>query len=247
MASRPKYSCAVDAKSIESQNECSLTLSTPTALQVVARGGAGTGLIRPSTGENPSLTYPEGVVRNSAKSDAHAGRRTDKSVRSLEALHRATVRAFRGRSAGVPLTFFRCPMQIEFQPKRKSLLISLMSSVFLVTACGGGGEGESSSSDTATPAPAAATAPAPAPAPAPAGTAALTWTAPTGAVTGYRVYFGTTSRSYSQAFGSGNYVTTTSSTLSGLPSGYTYYFSVTAIDATGVESAYSNEASKLIP
>jgi fibronectin type 3 domain-containing protein len=55
------------------------------------------------------------------------------------------------------------------------------------------------------------------------------------------------SHNYSQALGSGTYVTTTTSTLSGLSSGHTYYFSVTAIDAAGMESAYSNEASKLIP
>ena len=114
-----------------------------------------------------------------------------------------------------------------------------MSSAFLVTACGGGGGGQST--DAAAPAPTSATAPAP------AGTAALTWTAPAGTVAGYRVYYGIASRSYSQAFGSGTYVTTTTSTLSGLPSGNTYYFAVTAVDAAGVESDYSAEASKLIP
>jgi fibronectin type 3 domain-containing protein len=88
-----------------------------------------------------------------------------------------------------------------------------------------------------------------APTPAPAGTAALTWAAPTGTVTvtGYRVYYGVASRSYSQALGSGAYVKTPSATVSGLLSGRTYYFAVTAVNAAGVESAYSNEASKLIP
>ncbi len=75
----------------------------------------------------------------------------------------------------------------------------------------------------------------------------MSWTAPTGAVNGYRVYYGTASRTYSQAPGTGIYAATTTLTVSGLPSGRTYYFAVTAIDAAGAESAYSNEASKLIP
>jgi hypothetical protein len=61
------------------------------------------------------------------------------------------------------------------------------------------------------------------------------------------VYYGPTSRNYNQALGSGTYVTSTTSTLKNLPSGQTYYFAVTAIDAAGQESAFSDEASKLIP
>ena len=61
------------------------------------------------------------------------------------------------------------------------------------------------------------------------------------------MYYGTASRSYSQALGSGNYVTTTTSTVSGLARGHTYYFAVTGFGSDGTESAYSNEASKLIP
>ena len=80
-----------------------------------------------------------------------------------------------------------------------------------------------------------------------AGTAKLTWTVPAGSVSGYRVYYGTASRTYSQAMGGGTYSSTSNITLSGLPSGHTYYFAVTAVDAAGVESAYSNEASKVIP
>ena len=33
-------------------------------------------------------------------------------------------------------------MQPDFQPHRKALLVSLMASAFLVTACGGGGGGQ---------------------------------------------------------------------------------------------------------
>jgi fibronectin type 3 domain-containing protein len=40
---------------------------------------------------------------------------------------------------------------------------------------------------------------------------------------------------------------TNSFTQVGLASGTTYYFTVTAIDPAGVESAQSNEASKLVP
>ena len=64
---------------------------------------------------------------------------------------------------------------------------------------------------------------------------------------GYRVYYGTASRTYSQALGNGIFVSTPTLVVQNLPTGHTYFFAVTAIDAAGVESAYSNEASKLIP
>jgi len=83
--------------------------------------------------------------------------------------------------------------------------------------------------------------------PATTGTAALSWTAPPGTVTGYRVYYGAASHSYVQARGTGLLVKTPSATVSGLATGHTYYFAVTAISASGTESAYSNEASKVIP
>ena len=66
-------------------------------------------------------------------------------------------------------------------------------------------------------------------------------------VTGYRVYYGTSSRSYSQALGSGAFVATGTYVVNGLESGRTYYFAVTAIDTAGGESGFSNEASKTIP
>jgi chitin-binding protein len=62
------------------------------------------------------------------------------------------------------------------------------------------------------------------------------------------VYYGTGSHSYSQAYGSG--VSTgqvTAYTVSGLTSGTLYYFSITAIDAAGDESTYSNEVSAIAP
>jgi fibronectin type 3 domain-containing protein len=61
------------------------------------------------------------------------------------------------------------------------------------------------------------------------------------------VYYGTASRVYQQARGSGVYVTASTLTLTDLPAGYSYYFAVTAIDASGMESDYSSEASKSIP
>jgi fibronectin type 3 domain-containing protein len=64
-------------------------------------------------------------------------------------------------------------------------------------------------------------------------------------VAGYRVYYGTVSRSYLQALGAGlSTGNNTSYVVTGLPRGYMYYFSVTAIDAAGNESAFSNEATK---
>ena len=70
----------------------------------------------------------------------------------------------------------------------------------------------------------------------------LTWSASTSNASGYRVYYGTTSGSYAQAMGSGSPAAGTTYTVTGLESGKTYYFAVTAVDSTGRESGYSNEA-----
>ena len=61
------------------------------------------------------------------------------------------------------------------------------------------------------------------------------------------MYYGTSSRSYSQALGSGAFVATSTYVAAGLQSGRTYYFAVTAIYAAGAESGFSNEVSKTIP
>lgn len=91
--------------------------------------------------------------------------------------------------------------------------------------------------------------PAPTPPPATVGTASLAWSAsPDARVTGYRVYWGTTPGSYQQARGVGLAAgTATSYVVSNLPAGRTYYFAVTAYDASGTESTYSSEAAKSIP
>jgi fibronectin type 3 domain-containing protein len=79
--------------------------------------------------------------------------------------------------------------------------------------------------------------------------ATLTWDAISDArVAGYRVYYGTGSRNYAQAKGAGvNAGGCTTYVVTGLDRGRTYYFAVTAYDASGNESDFSNEASKAIP
>lgn len=67
-------------------------------------------------------------------------------------------------------------------------------------------------------------------------------------VAGYRVYYGLASRDYAQAKGAGlNAGGCTTYVVNGLDRGRTYYFAVTAYDASGNESDFSNEASKPIP
>jgi hypothetical protein len=85
-------------------------------------------------------------------------------------------------------------------------------------------------------------------APAPAPAAALTWSVSTNAnVVAYKVYYGLASGSYFQSFGSGiSAGNGVMYTVYGLTTGQTYYFAVTAVDAAGVESQFSNEASKLM-
>ena len=81
-------------------------------------------------------------------------------------------------------------------------------------------------------------------------TASLSWDPPTTNtdgtpltdLSGYKVYYGTSSGNYSSAIDAGN---VTSYVVSGLSSN-TYYFAVTAYDTSGNESSYSNEASKTI-
>ncbi len=58
-------------------------------------------------------------------------------------------------------------------------------------------------------------------------------------VVGYRVYYGTASRTYSSPIPLG---LQTSYTVTGLAAG-TYYFAVTAFNSEGLESAFSNEVS----
>jgi fibronectin type 3 domain-containing protein len=85
----------------------------------------------------------------------------------------------------------------------------------------------------------------------PSGTATLDWTAPTknsdsSALTdlaGYKVYYGTASRSYSQSIDVGK---VTTYELTNLSNGFTYYFVVTAYNQAGVESEPSNEGNKAI-
>ena len=67
----------------------------------------------------------------------------------------------------------------------------------------------------------------------------LNWEAsPSGSVNGYRVYFGAESGIYTNTTDVGN---VTVLTIPGLEGGVTYYFVVSAYDATGLESDFSNE------
>ena len=78
-----------------------------------------------------------------------------------------------------------------------------------------------------------------------AGQANLAWDPPdiSTDVTGYMIHYGTASGTYSQGIDVGN---TTSYTVSNLMAGQTYYFAVTAYDAVGYQSIYSNEVSIMI-
>jgi hypothetical protein len=79
-----------------------------------------------------------------------------------------------------------------------------------------------------------------------AGSAILHWQAVSAPdLAGYRIYYGTSSRSYGPYIPVGKGVTTY--TLNGLVDGNTYYFALTAVDSSGNESGYSAEVSKTIP
>jgi hypothetical protein len=82
--------------------------------------------------------------------------------------------------------------------------------------------------------------------------ARLSWQAPTKNVdgsnltdlAGYKVYYGTSSRNYSQSV-TVNGASSLQRTVSLSPG--TWHFAVTALDSQGNESAYSNEVTKTIP
>lgn len=62
-------------------------------------------------------------------------------------------------------------------------------------------------------------------------------------VTGYRIYYGAASGAYTNTVTTGN---TTTGSVGGLNPG-TYYFTVAAFDANGIESIVSNEMSYTVP
>jgi fibronectin type III domain protein len=69
----------------------------------------------------------------------------------------------------------------------------------------------------------------------------LAWDAPNDpSVVGYNVHYGTSSGSYTITQDAG---ASTTATVSGLQTGIPYYFAVTAYNASGINSAYSNEVS----
>jgi len=77
-------------------------------------------------------------------------------------------------------------------------------------------------------------------------TVSLSWTASTSVVSGYNVYRSTTSGTgYTKLTGS--LVSAVSYTDSTIVNGTTYYYVTTAVDGTGTESTYSNEAVAVIP
>jgi hypothetical protein len=74
----------------------------------------------------------------------------------------------------------------------------------------------------------------------------LTWTASTSAVSGYNVYRSTISGGPFAKLNS-SLITTTSYTDSTVQAALTYYYVVTSVDSTGVESAFSTQVSATIP
>jgi hypothetical protein len=78
-----------------------------------------------------------------------------------------------------------------------------------------------------------------------AGSATISWNPNAESdLSGYRIYYGTASRSYGPPM---PVAKVTQHTLGNLADGKTYYFAVTAIDFAGNESGYSTEAQKAIP
>jgi len=74
----------------------------------------------------------------------------------------------------------------------------------------------------------------------------LSWNASTSSVTGYNIYRSTVSgREYAKI--NSSLVAALAYTDSTVQNGTTYYYVTTAVDASGIESVYSNQASAVIP
>jgi len=126
------------------------------------------------------------------------------------------------------------------QTRIKFLLI-ILTLLFVIPGCGGGSGSSSggsvvSSDSGSTEIPLSGSA-----------AVTLSWDAPTTNddntqltdLNGYRVYYGTSSGHYTRSANIGNFTT---ATVSNLPSGV-WYFTVTAINSSGIESIHSNEVS----
>src|SRR5262245_53481999 len=76
----------------------------------------------------------------------------------------------------------------------------------------------------------------------------LAWDpSPDSSVAGYNIYRSQQSGVYSTPVNGSNIVTTTSFADSGVHSGITYYYVVTAVNTSGVQSGYSNEILATVP
>ncbi len=139
--------------------------------------------------------------------------------------------------------------------KHSIIVLALFFVVTMVAGCGGGGSSAvplplAAPDSTAGNQPGTTGSGSSNPSGATAGTAALAWTAPaTNAdgtaltdLRGYKVHYGSSPRSYSRTIDVGK---VTAYSLQDLAPG-SYYITVTAYNAAGTESVFSNEVSKTI-
>ena len=110
--------------------------------------------------------------------------------------------------------------------RRCSSVLLVVASAWLLGSCGGGGDSGADATTTT-----------------------LAWSPVIDpSLAGYRIYYGTSTGMYLQAYGNGlNVGNVTAYSVAGLSGGTRYYFVATAYDTMGNESNYSNEVFKDIP
>jgi len=128
---------------------------------------------------------------------------------------------------------------------RCSSFLLVMASAGLLGSCGGGGGGGGGDVGRSSAPPSGSTPPA-----GTTGAVTLAWDPTLNPnLAGYRIYYGTSAGTYSQPLGSGLNAAgnVTGITVTGLTSGTRYYFSATAYDSGGNETAFSNEVFADVP
>jgi hypothetical protein len=207
----------------------SLTSNAPNSPFAIALSGSGLAGTQLLTFSTPSLSF--GSVNVGSNSDLSSSlTNTGNSSVTISAVNvTGAVFTVSGVSSGETLAAGQSvPVTVQFAPTAGGAVsgnVTLLSNATNSAAMSLSGSGSQQSTHTV----------------------GLSWMDSATTVAGYNVYRGTSAGGPYVSKLTTSPVTSTQFTDSGLQSGLTYYYVVTAVDANGVESVNSNQATALIP